>query len=147
MRSPNDKIRHRAEFLARRCDGHEVRSVIITMLYDMEIPLNNCGFSYLKDAVEVAFSRRSVVVVKEIFDEVGEMYVPSVEYSAMDSGIRGVVQKAWYNRKNDRWDYYFPEYILSRKHPPSNAEVLTAMVYFLDMWQSCCKGGVKSAGK
>lgn len=140
MKSTNDKIRNRAEFLSRRCQGHEVRSVVITMLYDMELPLNSCGFSYLKNAVMVASSRPSLIVMKEIYEEVGKLYAPCADHSAIDSGIRDAVRIAWCNRRNDRWSYYFPESIMSREKPPSNAEIIAAMVYFVEMWQGNCKG-------
>lgn len=147
MESPNDAIHERARFLARHSDAHEVLNITLLMMFDMEIPLKMSGFDYLKKSVVIAFQRPSQIVLKEIFQEVGKQYDPEANYDAIDTGIRDAVKKAWENRHMDRWNYYFPEHILLEDKPPCNLELISGMVYFLEMWQSCCRKEVSYAGK
>mgnify|MGYP003321416099 CR=1 FL=1 len=146
MESPNDAIRERARFLARHSEGYEVHNITLLMLYDMEVPLNYSGFQYLKNAVLIAYRSPSQISLKEVFQEVGKLYFPEVGYDTIDSGIRDAIKKAWNSRYNDRWNYYFPEHILLEKNPPCNSDIISGMVYFLEMWHDSCRKEVKYAG-
>ena len=146
MESPNDVIWERARFLAKHTDGHEVQNITQLMMYDMEVPLNYSGFRYLKLSVLVASRNPSQIVLKEIYQEVGSLYIPEVDSETIDTGIRDAIRKAWSNRHNDRWSFYFPDHILQEEEPPCNSDIISGMVYFLEMWQGCCRKEVSYAG-
>lgn len=146
MESKNDAVWRRAKFLAQHSDKNEIQSMTLLIMYDLGIPLNCSGFDYLKNVVPIALKRPSQIVLKELFLEVGEQYVPAVGYSTMDSAIHDVVEKAWKYGRRNRWMYYFPDYLVQNEDPPSNTEFIAGMAYFLEMWQGCCKEG-EYAGK
>lgn len=146
MGSRNDAIWKRAKFLAKNFSRDELQSMTLLILYDLGMPLNYSGFGYLKDAIPVAFESPSQIVAKEIYLSVAERYVPRVDPSTVESAIRDTVERAWEDRHNSKWRYYFPDHMLQRSKAPSNVEFIAAIVYFLEMWQGCCKEGVY-AGK
>lgn len=141
MQSKNDAIWRRAKFLAQRSDREEIQSITLLIMYDLEMPLNCSGFDYLKNVIPVAVKKPSQIVVKELFQEVGEQYSPKVEYYSMDRAIHDVIEKAWVNNRRNRWKCYFPDYILENDKAPTNAEFIAGLTYFLEMWQNCCKEG------
>lgn len=140
MESENDIIWRRAQFLAHRSAGNELHSITLLIMYDLAVPLNCEGFDYLKTAILLALKRPSQIVMKELFLEVGEHYEPKVSYRVMDTAIRSAIRKSWKRDRRVRWNYYFPSYMLQNGKPPSNAEFIAGIVYFLEMWQGCCKG-------
>lgn len=139
MLSENDIIWKRAQFLAQRSQITELRSMTLLIMYDLAMPLNCAGFDYIKNVVPLALIRPSQIVLKELFLEVGAHYDPKVGYSIMDTAVRDVIRMSWNGVRRERWNYYFPSYMLQRNKPPSNAEFIAGMVYFLEMWQGCCK--------
>lgn len=141
MESNNDAILERAKFLAKSTDRDEIQGMTLLIMYDLGVPLNYSGFGYLKYAIPVAFRSPSQIVAKEIYLAVAEYYTPRVELSTMESAIRDAIDKAWEDRHNNKWHYYFPHHILQRSKAPSNVEFIAAIVYFLEMWQGCCKEG------
>lgn len=141
MHSNNDAIWRRAKFLARHADRNEIQSVTLLILYDLEMPLNYSGFDYLKNVIPMAVNRPSQIVIKELFQEVGGQYTPYVEYGTMDRAIHDVITRAWEHSQRSRWNRYFPDYMLDHEKPPTNAEFIAAITYFLEMWQDCCKEG------
>lgn len=141
MERMNDDIWQRAKFLAQHSERSELRSITLLIMYDLGIPVNYSGFDYLKHVIPLAVNRSSQIVVRELFEEVGTYYTPVVEYWAMDSSVRDALKMAWNARDLYKWSCYFPDYMLRRKKSPSNLEFITAVAYFLEMWQGCCKEG------
>lgn len=137
MENANDPIFARAQFLADSLQRNRVHSVTLMILYDLRIPLNSHGFGYLKEAIPVALQNPSQIVASEIYTAVGEDAFPGTSNQNMDAAIRDAIRKAWKARSDDRWGKYLPDYILERKKPPSNLEFISAIVYFLEMWQDC----------
>lgn len=137
MENTNDAIQERASFLAGHLNKQSIRSITLIILYDLRIPLNYDGFGYLKHAIPFAFQNPSQIVASEIYEKVGKLYSPSVHSSNMDTAIRDAIKKAWKSRMDEKWSLYLPEYILERKKQPSNLEFISAIVYFLELWQDC----------
>jgi len=132
-----DPIFARAEFLAENMGRQNVQSVILLILYDLRFPVNCDGFGYLKHAILIASRRTTQIMESEIFEAVGNLYSPKVNFRSMDTAIHSAIQKAWKARMEDRWERYLPEYLLERRKPPSNLEFICAIVYFLEFWQDC----------
>lgn len=137
MESANDPIFQRAQLLADSLDRHKIVSVTLIILYDLRIPLDSHGFGYLKQAIPIAHQNPSQIVASEIYTKVGENYSPEVSNQNMDAAIRDAIRKAWKSRMDDHWSRYLPDYIVEQRKPPSNLEFISAIVYFLEMWQDC----------
>lgn len=138
MNSANDLIIKRAKFMARHLQPQNVRGATLIVMYDLRIPLNYDGFGYLLRGIPEAFACTSQIVANEIYQSVGNQYIPKVEKENMEIAIRDAIRAAWNNRIDERWGNYFPEYMLTRRKPPSNLEFISAIVYFLMLWQDCC---------
>lgn len=141
MESKNDAIWKRAKFLAKNFSKDELQSVTLLIMYDLELPLNYSGFGYLKNAIPVAFRRPSQIIAKEIYLAVSGLYTPEVDVSSIESAIRDTIEKAWKDRGGGKWKFYFPYHMIQKEKPPSNVEFIAGIVYFLEMWQGCCKEG------
>lgn len=139
MESANDPILLRAKFLAQHLDRHNIRSVILMILYDLRIPLNYAGFDYLTDVIPEACGRSPQLFAGEIYEAVGSRYSPKTAPRNMEVAIRDAIQAAWKVRQIDRWCRYFPEYMLQRRKAPTNLEFLSAVVQFIKLWQDCCE--------
>lgn len=139
MESENDVMLSRARFLARRSNGYEYESITLLMLIDMQIPLNSVGFDYLSVFISSAFQKRGPIVLKELYEDVRACYDKGASIEAMDSAMRDAVEKGWKHKTNGKWAFYIPYEILIHEEPPSNLRFISAMVYFLRMWQGCCK--------
>lgn len=138
MDSANDPILSRAKFMADHLNPQNVRSATIMVLYDLRIPVNYDGFDYLRRSIPKALEQTSQIVANEIYEIVGSQYIPKVERKNMEIAIRDAIKAAWKNRMDGIWNYYFPEYMICRRKPPSNLEFISAIVYFLMLWQDCC---------
>ena len=141
MEIMNDAILQRAKFLAQHFERSDLHSITLLILYDLGISVHCSGFDYLKHIVPLAFQKASQIYVKELMEEVGKRYSPNVEYSVMETAVRDAIKKARRRGSDDRWKCYFPDYILQKRKPPTNAEFISALAYFLEMWYECCKEG------
>jgi len=139
MDGANDPIMIRAKFLAKHLNRNNIRSVTLIILYDLRVPLNYDGFHYLTMAIPEAFGTSSQIVAGELYDTVGSRCVPKVDCRNMEAAIRDAIKAAWKLRLDDRWGCYFPDYIVQRRKAPSNVEFLSAIVYFMRLWQDCCE--------
>lgn len=138
MVSANDLILIRAKFMAEHLSPRNVRGATLMILYDLQVPVNLNGFGYLLNVIPEALESSSQIVAKEIYGIVGDRCVPKVDVNNMEIAIREAIKAAWSNRFDDRWYYYFPEYVARRRKPPSNVEFIAAISYFLMLWQECC---------
>lgn len=137
MDSANDPILNRAIYLAqRKCS---VQSVMMLILYDLRAPINYTGFEYLIKAVQIAVNRGCThIVAAELYEAVCAMCDSGVDARSVEAAIRAVIRNAWKMRMDGMWNLYFPEYIVNRRKPPTNLEFITAIVYFVYLWQDCC---------
>jgi len=135
MDSANDPIMKRARSLAQNL--YSVQSVMRIILYDLRVPLNCQGFDYLTKVVQAAVDRGDThIVAAELYEAVCE---PGVKPKSIEIAIRAAIKTAWEIRLVGIWHFYFPEYIVDRRKPPSNLEFITAIVYFVLLWQDCCE--------
>lgn len=138
MNSTNEAILIRANFMAEHLDERSVRGATLFILNDLCIPVNYNGFDYLRRGIPKALECTTQIVANEIYEIVGSQYIPKVERQNMEFAIRDAIRAAWKNRTDGRWSYYFPDYMVKRRKPPSNLEFISAIVYFLMLWQDCC---------
>lgn len=136
MESANDPILIRAIYMRHM---PTIPSVMRFILYDLQIPMTSEGFDYVVKLVQLAVSHGCThIVASELYDEVCSQYDPPLAPKSIEIAIRTAIKVAWKIRKEQKWRYYFPEYILCRPKPPTNLEFLTAIVYFVYLWQDCC---------
>ena len=137
MSGTNDVIYVRAKEMARTLDKHSISSAVKLILMDLGFPIHLDGFSYLRLVIPLAYHTPSQIVVSELFDKVGQMYVPEAERKNMVSAVEISIRSAWKARDLEVWRLYFPRYITSRRKDPSILEVISMLVYFLELWQDC----------
>lgn len=137
MSGTNEEIYKRAREMARTLDKHSVSSAAKLVLMDLGFPVHLDGFSYLRLTIPLAFQTPSQIVVSELFDKIGPTYVPSVERKTIISAVEIAIKSAWKSRDTEIWRMYFPRYMMLRRKAPSILEVVTMLVYFLELWQDC----------
>lgn len=141
MESENDIIRDRAKFLAKGSKPSELPCIALLILFDLRLPLNYLGFAYLKQILPIASKEPTEIVLKEIYQEVGNRYNPEVGYATMDGAVHDVIVKGWENGNREKWQYYFPSHVIEGPEPPCNSEFISGIAYFLEMWLKYSKEG------
>lgn len=137
MYGTNDVIYERAKEMARTLKKHSVSSAVKLILMDLGFHVHVAGFSYLRLVVPMAYKTPSQIVVSELFDRVGAMYIPEAERKNMLNAVDDSIKFAWKYRDAEIWRMYFPRYIMLRRKAPSILEVISMLVYFLELWQDC----------
>ena len=145
MNCTNDPIIIRAKFMAQHLNVRNVRGATLLILYDLRVPVHYMGFDYLLIGIPSALESTSQIVANEIYEYVGSQYIPKVVTQNMEGAIRDAIKAAWKNRTDENWNYYFPDYMVCRRKQPSNLEFISAIVYFLKLWQDCCTEGANYA--
>ena len=137
MHGTNDVIYERAKEMACILDRHSVSSAVKLILMDLGFPVHVGGFSYLRLAIPLAYKTPSQIVVSELFDKIGLMYVPEAERKNITNAVDEAIKVSWKERDPEIWRMYFPRYIMIRRKSPSILEVICMLVYFLELWQDC----------
>jgi len=137
MSGTNEVIYKRAKELARTLDKHNISIAVKLILMDLGFPIHLDGFGYLRLTIPLGFKTPSQIVIGELLDKVGQMYVPQVDQKSVISAVEKAIKCAWKDRDTDIWRMYFPRYILIRRKVPSVLEVVSMLIYFLELWQDC----------
>lgn len=127
-------------FYARTLNNCELEYVIIAVLLELGIPTKNMGFSYLKSALGLYRGDAAQLITKEIYPDVAKNYDPKPTTFQVESSIRRAIKIAWINRNDTSWAYYFQPDEDGQIRRPTNAEFISRVAYFLELWQGCCKG-------
>ena len=128
-----------ALFFARRLQNCDPICVIIAILIELGFKTDLDGFGYLKHSI-AQFLREPGHLATDIYPLVIEMYSTKINSVQMDNAIRTVIDDAWKRRDDEVWSYYFQPDRNGRIRRPSNAEFISRIAVFVELWQGCCKG-------
>lgn len=128
-----------ALFLAKYFRKSDLQSVTIAVLFELGIDTDLLGFEYLKKSILLYYSAPGRMVMKEIYPTVGKMFDSRPNKRQVEQTIRNVIAKAWENRDDQVWRIFFRPDKNGNIPKPSNAEFITRIAYFLQLWQGCCR--------
>ena len=134
-----DRTLDHALFFARRLQDCDPICVILLVLIELRFETHKDGFGYLKHSIDRYFQEPGHLT-KDIYPSVAEMYSTDITSLQMDTAIRSVIEDAWKRRDDEMWSYYFPPDQNGKNHKPSNAEFISRIAVFVELWRGCCKG-------
>lgn len=128
-----------ALFLARYLNKSGLQYAVIAVLLELGIPTQDMGFDCLKNAIILTYDKPIQVLAKGLYPTVGQHYTPEVGEYQVEQAIRSAITKAWADRDESVWSYYFPPEANGKAKKPTNAEFITRIARFLELWEGCCK--------
>lgn len=131
-------LKHALVF-AKHLNKCDPRCVALAVLIELGVPTDSDGFHYLLQAIVLFYENPTKAMVKGIYSDVGERYLPAVGISQVEQAIRNAIRTAWLNRDEGMWAYYFQVDQSGKVSRPSNAEFISRIGYFLELWKGCCK--------
>ena len=136
-----DKTLSHIQFLATVFGRDRVRHVIVVLLLELDIPTNYDGFDYLVRGIMIYFKELSLMMVKGLYPAIAATYEKEVEAPQIESAIRSAIGVAWKRYDAAAWERYFP----GMTEKPSNAEFISRIARFLELWEGCCKENEKKS--
>lgn len=128
-----------AMFLARHLNHCDLQYAVIAILLDLGVPTKPAGFDYLKWAIIEFFENPTQTITKELYPNVGKHYGRGAGYFQVEKAISRVIAEAWNNRDESVWRCYFPVREDGDIDRPSNAEFISRIARFVELWQGCCE--------
>lgn len=119
-----------------KCDS---RYVALAVLIELGVPTECDGFQYLLQAIVLFYESPTKAMVKGIYSDVSKLYLPAVGVTQIEQTIRNAIRSAWINRDEEIWSCYFQVDHNGMVLKPSNAEFISRIGYFLELWKGCCK--------
>ena len=134
-----EKTLKHAMVLARHLNVCGLRYAAMAVLLELSVPTKGAGIDYLQNAILMAYSDPVQTFSNGIYQAVGQLYTPRAGEQQVEESIRRVIAEAWRNRDEQVWKFYFPEEADGHVARPSNAEFISRIVRFLELWEGCCK--------
>lgn len=134
-----DRTLDHALFFARRLQNCDPMCVVILVLIELRFETHKDGFGYLKHSIARYFQEPGHLK-KDVYPAVSELYSMEITSMQMDTAIRSVIEDAWNRRDDEVWSYYFPPDRNGIIHRPSNAEFISRIAVFVELWKGCNKG-------
>ena len=131
----DDTLRY-VQFLARRFDKHNIKAVILIILFDLGFTLSNDGFEYLRAAIETHYSKTASSTIKEIYPAISHIN-DGHSWHYIDQAIRRSIRLAWNGRDGETWELFFPLSNQAKSNCPSNKEFIARISCIIELWQSC----------
>lgn len=129
-------------FLAKHLNNCSPRCVAVAALLELGIPTKLIGFELLKNAITASFEQPELMTTKEVFLEVGQQYTPELAFEQIDQAVRTAIGEAWKCRDDEVWKCYFPQVMAKGMRKPTNAEFVTQLARFIELWAGCRKEAV-----
>lgn len=132
----DDTLRY-VQFLARRFDKHNIKAVILIILFDLGFTLSNDGFEYLRAAIETHYSKTASSTIKGIYPTISHINDDAHSWHYIDQAIRRAIRLAWNGRDPEKWELFFPLSHQAKANCPSNKEFIARISCIIELWQSC----------
>jgi len=124
------------QFIGRRLDKQDVRSVTLLILLDLNFAPGNEGFVYLRSAIERQRASDVPIVIKRIYPTISGVDDMS-SWHYVDQAIRRAIKAAWDDRDPELWYIFFPPGGSRISRCPSNKEFIARIACIIELWQSC----------
>lgn len=128
-----------ALFFSRHLKYCDLPCVVVAVLMELGVPTKTAGFDYLKTAILVFMEDQTQMVTKDLYPTVAKAYTSKPGYAQIEKGIRRAISEAWARRDNDIWKCYFSANKDGNIEKPTNAEFISRIARFIELWQGCCK--------
>ena len=135
MKSATNETIAYAKRLAQDLAECDADCAVLSVLFDMMVPVNFDGFEYLKTAVVMQYTGPTRDLVNDIYRIIAEQYGVTPEMVA--SAIRGAIRAGWTRASRRSWYRSLPTIPRDRSGAPTNAEVIAGLARFLELWRGC----------
>lgn len=133
-----DTLAH-ALFLCRHLKCCDFECAITAVLIELGVPTKCVGFDYLKTAIILFHEDPTQMITKDLYPAIGKVYSSRPGYAQVEQGIRRAISEAWKSRDDSIWKCYFPSGLDGNIGKPTNAEFISRVARFLELWQGCRK--------
>ena len=124
-----------AEYLSR-CDSSYIIRLAVK---ELGVP-NDCdGYQYIRNTVAILERDPCAVLENGVYIEFGKLRYPAAGNDEVRGATNWAIRKAWVNRNEELWRYYFPVGHAGVTKCPTNREFLMAIVDFVELWIGCCE--------
>lgn len=103
----------------------EPRTEISNVLLELSFSTKLRGYTYLREAVLELMNRPGQSVTKELYPLVGK--ICGASGIQVERSIRSAIEKAWEQRDEAVWDFYFHSNNRGELKRPTNGEFITAL--------------------
>lgn len=124
------------KILAQDMAGFDPDTVILTILFDLKLPVDHHGFGYLRTAVLLQYRNPRLLTANEIYQIIAQQW-GDVSAEAVATNIRRAIHITWDQEGMGHWKIYLPWAKVTREHIPTNAEVIAGLARILELWQGC----------
>ena len=124
-------------FLARHFDKQNIRAVTLVILFDLGFTPSNDGFGYLRQAIEMQYSKTTPTIIKWMYPLISATGETTDSWQYIDQAIRRAIKIAWNDRDPELWSLFFPSNHNSISKCPSNKEFISRISCIIELWQNC----------
>lgn len=135
-----ETVKH-MHFLARHLERNDFRSATIAILLEVGIPADHSGFEHLIEAISMYYDDPTLSFMCEIYPSVGKLYPKKANGQQVERTIRYAIEIAWRSRELEAWCRYFPPDRDGIVKKPTNAEFISRIARYLEIWHNCYWGG------
>lgn len=129
-------------FLARHLNNCSPKCVAVVALLELGIPTKLVGFDLLEKAIVISCEQPELMTTKEVFLAIGQQYTSALVFEQIDQAVRTAISDAWKCRDDDVWRCYFPQVMANGMRKPTNAEFVSQLAKFVELWEECRKKAV-----
>ena len=124
-------------FLARHFDKQNIRAVTLVILFDLGFTPSNDGFGYLRQAIEMQYSKTTPTIIKWMYPLISASSETTDSWQYIDQAIRRAIKAAWDERDPELWCLFFPSNHNGIPKCPSNKEFISRISCIIELWQNC----------
>ena len=137
MKCRTDDTLKYVQFLARHFDKLNIRAVILVILFDLGFTPSNDGFGYLRQAIEMQYSKTTPTIIKWMYPLISATNETTDSWQYIDQAMRRAIKAAWNERDPEIWNLFFPTNQHSVPKCPSSKEFISRISCIIELWQSC----------
>ena len=120
-----------AEYLSH-CDS---RYIIHLVVKELSVPNDHDGYLYIKHAAAILEKDPDATLDNGVYGLVGKRRSTVAGEDQVRLAITWAIRKAWAQRNEELWRYYFPVGPVGVTRCPTNREFLMAIVDFVELWK------------
>ena len=124
-----------AEYLSR-CGSQYIIHLVVK---ELGVPNDHDGCRYIKHAAEILEKDPDATLDNGVYAMVGKRRSTVAGEDQVRVAINAAIHKAWSQRNEELWRYYFPVGTAGVTRCPTNKEFLMAIVDFVETWRGCCE--------
>lgn len=133
LRDECERLLNVLEMHGGSSSNNDMALIVTDIIKDIGIPANIAGYRYVKEAIILAVSDRSIMknMQKELYPMIATKF--NTTPSCVERSIRYAIETAWYNGDIDTIKYYFGNTVSIHKGKPTNSEFISMIVEHINV--------------